>query len=150
MPMDKDEINKISLDHAWNWFALHAAQRMQTFNYFLIVTGFMVAGYSSLLENQNSVAIGVALLGAWVSYWFSRLDSRTRQLIKAGEETLKLLQARLATRAKLQEINMLANVERTDLGASSYTKVIFVIEWSVTAGFLIAAIYAAKLAFHDQ
>ena len=50
--------------HAWNWFVLHSGQRMQAFNFFLVATAFLIAGYVSLLEKNRWAAFGVALLGA--------------------------------------------------------------------------------------
>jgi hypothetical protein len=34
MALDADDFAKRALDHGWNWSALHAAQRMQTFIFF--------------------------------------------------------------------------------------------------------------------
>ena len=79
-----DRVRKQGRDYAWNWFALHAAQRMQTFNFFLVATAFLIAGYASLLEKHRGAAFGVALLGAWLTFWFHRLDTRSRQLVKAS------------------------------------------------------------------
>jgi hypothetical protein len=58
---------------------------MQTFNFFLVVVGFLVAAYASLLEKRRAGAVAVSLLGAWLSFWFNRIDYRTRQLVKASE-----------------------------------------------------------------
>jgi len=33
-----DEPDGAPLKHAWDWFALHASQRMQTFNFLLVAT----------------------------------------------------------------------------------------------------------------
>jgi hypothetical protein len=98
-PPDPSDIAKQAREHAWDWFALHAAQRMQTFNFFLVATAFLIAGYASLLEKHRWAAFGVALLGAWLAFWFNRLDTRSRQLVKAGERALAVLQAQLAATA---------------------------------------------------
>ena len=42
-PSDPDEIAKQAREHAWNWFALHATQRMQAFNFFVVATAFLIA-----------------------------------------------------------------------------------------------------------
>jgi hypothetical protein len=99
MPLDPDEIAKQARDHAWNWFALHAAQRMQTFNFFLVATALLVAAYATLLEKHRDAACVVAVLGAWLSLWFNRVDYRNRQLVKAGERALSISEAQLAARA---------------------------------------------------
>jgi len=44
-PSDPDEIAKQAREHAWNWFALHATQRLQAFNFFVVATAFLIAAY---------------------------------------------------------------------------------------------------------
>ena len=56
---------------------------MQAFNFFLVATAFLVAGYASLLEKHPGIAAIVSLIGAWIGFWFIRLERRTCQLIKA-------------------------------------------------------------------
>jgi hypothetical protein len=145
MPHDQDEIVKHARDHAWDWFVLHAGQRMQSFNYFIVATAFLTAGYASLLEKHPEIAVGVALMGAWIAIWFNRLDRRTKQLIRAGENALEVTQARLAERAEIQELKILESVKQPVCGASSYSRIIAVIEWTITFGFVAAATYAGWL-----
>ena len=35
-----EQTDKIAFDYAWNWFALHAGQRMQSVNFFLVAASF--------------------------------------------------------------------------------------------------------------
>jgi hypothetical protein len=141
--MDTDETKKIAFDHAWNWFNLHAAQRMQTFNFFLVATAFLIAAYASLLEKLPLAALVLALVGAWISFWFTRLDNRTRQLIKAGEKALAICQASFARKADIPELEILPAVEKPAADSYSYSTIIAVIEWTVAAVFLASAAYAA-------
>src|SRR5207302_790594 len=69
-PPDPDEMAKQAREHAWNWFALHAAQRMQTFNFFIVATAFLIAAYASLLEKHPGAAAVLAAVGAWIAFWF--------------------------------------------------------------------------------
>lgn len=90
MPKDeKVETVKLVHDHAWAWFVLHAGQRMQSFNYFIVAAAFLTAGYATLLDKQPFVAAGAAIVGAWTTMWFRRLDLRTKQLISAAERVLE-------------------------------------------------------------
>src|SRR5262245_50594187 len=134
-----------ALQHAWDWFALHAGQRMHTFNFFLVATAFLVAGYGEVLDKRPHVAVVIALLGAWLSLWFNRLDQRTKQLIKAGEAALRVHQDRLADGGTNPALRILAVVEAKAPGASSYSVVIRVIQWSMFVAFLLGAGYAALL-----
>jgi hypothetical protein len=55
-PPDPVEIAKQAREHAWNWFALHATQRMQAFNFFVVATAFLIAAYASLLDKEPAAA----------------------------------------------------------------------------------------------
>ena len=144
-PPNPNDITKQAREYAWNWFALHAAQRMQTFNFFLVATAFLAAGYASLLYKHRVAAFGVALLGAWLAVWFNRLDSRSRQLVKAGERALVALEAQLSAAAGIADLKIVQTVERPEPGTSSYRRVIKVIQWTLFAVFLLGAVYAVWL-----
>jgi hypothetical protein len=143
---DRDEMEKQAREHAWSWFALHAAQRMQNLNFFLISTAFLVSSYASLLDKRPGAAGGVAILGAWIAFWFHRMDVRTKQLANAGVDALEPLQARLADQVGVAQIKILHSVAIPVQGASKYRTVISVIQWSVAVGFLIAGVYAGGIA----
>lgn len=142
---DQSEVAKQAREHAWNWFVLHAGQRMQTFNFFLVATAFLIAAYASLLEKHHWAAFGVALLGSWLAVWFYRLDMRSRQLVKAGERALVILEAQLSATAEIAELKIVESVERAEPGSSSYRRVIKVMEWTIFAVFVLGAVYAAWL-----
>src|SRR5262249_22514193 len=139
------EISSAARDHAWDWFALHASQRMQTFNFFLVVTAFLIAAYGSLLEKHRAAALVVAVAGAWFAVWFNRLDYRTRQLIQAGENALGASEARLREKVGVSELEIVRIVAKPSRGASTYRRVIGVIEWTIFWIFLGGAGYAVWL-----
>lgn len=140
---DKNAILKQTHDHAWQWFVLHANQRMQTVNFFLISSAFLFAAFGALLEKFPLAAFSIACLGAWVTLWFSRLDTRTKELISAGEMALKAYERHLAERSGIDEIQIIEHVEKPAAGVSSYRMVFKVIEGSVGAVFLVGALFAA-------
>lgn len=37
--------SEIAYKYAWDWFSYHAAQRLTTFRFFLIIIGVVVVGY---------------------------------------------------------------------------------------------------------
>src|SRR5258705_7826150 len=83
------------LDHAWQWFTLHATQRMQAVNFFLVATAFLSTAYVAALRFPV-VAIGVSALGTLFSLVFYRFEIRIQELLKAGEKALYPAQRRLA------------------------------------------------------
>jgi hypothetical protein len=102
---DPDEIAKQAREHAWNWFALHATQRMQALNFFFVATAFLLAAYGSLLEKHPSAAAIIGAVGAWLTFCFNRLDVRNRQLVEDGEKALKVSQEHLADLSQNQHLN---------------------------------------------
>jgi hypothetical protein len=144
-PSDPDEIAKQAREHAWNWFALHATQRMQAFNFFVVATAFLIAAYASIIERHPVAAAVLALVGAWLTVWFNRLDARSCQLVEAGEDALKVSQSRLASLADNQSLMILEAVDEPVPGASSYRRVITVIQSTIFALFVLGAIYAIRL-----
>ena len=145
MPSDSDEIAKQAREHAWNWFALHANQRMQAFNFFVVATAFLIAAYASLVKEKPAAAAVLAFIGAWLAFWFNRLDARSRQLVEAGEDALRVSQARRASLADNQSLMILDAVDESASGASSYRRVITVIQWTIIVLFLLGAVYAIVL-----
>jgi hypothetical protein len=144
---DPDEIAKQAREHAWNWFALHATQRMQAFNFFVVATAFLIAAYASILEKHPAASAVLAFVGAWLDVWFNRLDARSRQLVEASEDALRVSQARLANLADNHALMILDAVEEPAPGASSYRRVITVIQTTIFALFLGGFLYAIRLSF---
>lgn len=91
---------------------------------------------------MGRLAVTVALVGAWIAFWFTRLDIRTLQLIRAGEDVLEAFQARLAKSTNIPALEILKAVENPSFGASLYKTVIGVIEWTIVVVFIVAAAYA--------
>jgi len=145
MDSDTDDLANKAREHAWQWFAFHAAQRMQTFNFFLVATAFLVAAYAGLLDKRPFAALIVAVVGAWLAFWFTRLDHRNRQLVKAGEKALSLFEHALAERLQQPTLKILESVEQSERGASSYRIVIAMIQWAIFLAFVGGAIYAAAV-----
>jgi hypothetical protein len=134
---------KDALDQAWSWFEVHAAQRMQSLNFFLIATAFLVAAYGTVLDRHSGIAALVAAFGAWITFWFYRMERRTRQLVKAGEAALQPMQAQLAEIAANPSMSILTKVETSARGASTYGTVIPMIQLPTVLVFLALAIYAS-------
>src|SRR6201999_2547464 len=76
--------------YAWNWFALHAGQRLQLVNFWLVAVAFVAAAFvQAVASHLHAVAICVSATGPIASVEFVRLDVRTQQLIQASENALQ-------------------------------------------------------------
>lgn len=134
--------DKEALSHAWNWFTLHASQRMQCVNYFLLAMAFMTTAYvTSFISSHYWAAFCVALLASWFSLCFNRLEHRTKTLVKAGEAALAPLQAKLSSMTGVASLNILKSVEVTPF-FGSYSKVINALQWTSLGAFGVGAILA--------
>jgi hypothetical protein len=138
---DKDLL-KLSYEHSWDWFALHANQRMQCFNFFLVATGFLVAAYASAINNLPAVALWVSILGAWVAFWFNRLDVRSKDLIKAAENALESYEDIIATAAGVDSIKLVSIVEHPRRGVPSFSWTFRFVQSAIFLLFVAGAFYA--------
>jgi hypothetical protein len=118
---DKGSDPSPALAHAWAWFELHANQRMQTVNFFLILEGARVAGVAGTIKDPNYVlflVLGVAM--TLVAALFYGLDRRACSLVDIGEKALKSEEARLAAAAG-DCINLIAASDHAKRNGLSYT-----------------------------
>lgn len=89
-----DDQEKIFRTQAWSYFSLHAAQRMQSFQFYITLETALIGGAIVLAKSEESHQYLLALIGvaiAFVSFVFSKLDGRTRVLVKNAEAALKYL-----------------------------------------------------------
>jgi hypothetical protein len=80
---------KIIHDYGWNWFSYHAAQRMTVFRFFFLLIGGLSVGFYQTLPKSPTIAFVFSILAFLLSILFWRLDLRTRELIRIGEDLLK-------------------------------------------------------------
>jgi hypothetical protein len=92
--------------YAWNYFSLHADQRMKTFNFYIVLSGAIVAGIIAALKENDSPAIAalLAFILAFLSFVFWKMEQRVRYLVKHGENALKHLEGEIGAEA-LQLLN---------------------------------------------
>ncbi len=121
-----DPTRKASLDegalreYAWDYFALHAEQRLKAFQFYISLATAVVGGFFLLLRDGHAhkwmAALGVVLL--LLSFVFWKLDGRTRWLVKNAENALEFLDAQHA----LQDIEGVPHPLRLFTRDDYYTK----------------------------
>lgn len=79
---------KAARDHAWEYFALHAGQRMTIFNFFTILVGLFGTGIATIIQWGSTFdlvgqALSIILLALCLIFW--KLDQRVSSLIKRAE-----------------------------------------------------------------
>lgn len=80
-------------DYAWKYFSLHADQRLKTFNFFIVISTFLIGSFGALISQTGLQTLYVLLpiFLVFVSFVFWKLEERNRMLVKNGEQALKLL-----------------------------------------------------------
>ena len=137
------EVLTIAVNHAWSWFEVHAVQRQNFVNFFLIATAFLSAAYVGALSGKlNILAATDCLVGLAISLAFFLIDLRNRELIRAGERPLKALQDRLADLLDMESLRILEAVERPQLRLGSLGKVVRAVHLTAMAAFISAGVYA--------
>ena len=129
--------------YAWNWFALHAGQRLQLVNFWLVAVAFLAAAFvQSQISHLRPISAGVALIGAVASLAFQRLDVRTHQLSRVAEEALREFEAEWVVQGSSNLVALVARsheVRKSRL--DSYRIVIQGLQLSVAVMFVAAFIY---------
>jgi hypothetical protein len=88
--MDKNDLLKYREFH-WNYFSLHADQRLKTFNFYLVVAAVLISGFVNFLDRDKNVKLACILpyLLTLISFIFWKLDLRTKQMISNSENAIK-------------------------------------------------------------
>jgi hypothetical protein len=134
---------RLGIDHAWQWFSIHATQRLQMLNFWLVAVAFLTAAYVTALTNkQPQVAAVVAAAAAILSLLFSRLELRTRQLVRLGERALGHFESILADVTGVAEMRILEAADAEKELFASYGIVIRAMQWFVIAAYVGAGGYA--------
>lgn len=130
--------------YAWNWFALHAGQRLQLVNFWLVAVAFLAAAYvQSEVSHARPIAAGVALVGVVASIAFQRLDVRTRQLSRIAEDALREIEQEWIAQGASESVSLVQRShEARKSWVDSYRVVIQGLQFSVALVFATAFIYA--------
>lgn len=149
---DDRELFQLKLDYAWRWFALHARQRVNMFNYFLVASGILANAYGLLLrEKMWGAAAVAAAVGCVIGLASMGLDARNRQLVKLGEDLLADLEERcfIASGSHAESVDspnlgILAREARREESRFSLKHKFLIrsLEFLVAGAFLAAALYA--------
>lgn len=80
---------------AWEYFNLHAGQRLKTFNFYIVICALLSTALFGLYQKEHSNPWIGLLLGTLLvlfSFIFWKLDERNRELIHHGEAALRFFE----------------------------------------------------------
>ena len=152
--MDKEDLFKYR-SSLWDYFSMHADQRLKTFNYYLIVFAIFTGAFTNnLKENQNYTLLSIIpFLSSIVSFVFWKLDKRNRQMIKNAEIAIKSIDDLLVINAigEVNPINIFRYDDLVDLKQNekkhffhksySYSNCFGIIFFVFTASGLLTSLY---------
>ncbi len=81
-------------EQAWAYFELHSRQRMQVFNFYIVISTALLAALFTLIDKlgHGLMAISLEIVSILLPFIFWALDQRTRELIKHSEHLIKKLE----------------------------------------------------------
>lgn len=140
------DLVRTGLEHSWAWFTLHANQRLQTVNFFLVAVTFLTAAFvTAAKEEMDYLAMAVAVIGILISYYFYRMECRVRSILKASERAIMPLQSLLATALEIDSLRIVELVEDDQPGEWKYSKVFRYLFATFGIAFSIGLLYSARL-----
>lgn len=86
-------------EYAWEYFKVHAQQRMSLFNFFVVFSSLATTGLVTTLQDKaqaHLVGIALGVLLVLISFVFSKLDQRVAFLIKHAESAVKLIESKFS------------------------------------------------------
>jgi len=106
-------------EYAWEYFKLHAAQRMAVFNFFVVISAILTAGLAATLKKDSDgqvfgffLSVGMML----ISFVFWKLDHRVGYLIKHAERALKVMECSLKEDPNGQYVSLFSSEETETKG----------------------------------
>lgn len=80
--------------YAWQYFYIHAEQRLKTFHFFLVFSALVIGAILTLAKLEDSYVLVAffSYLFSFLTFVFWKLDVRNRDMIKHAEETLMVLE----------------------------------------------------------
>lgn len=89
--MDEKMNEKDFANIVWNYFSIHASQRMQILNFYIVLETFFVTALLTTFQLENKlkfVQLIICIAIIFFSIIFFALDTRTKHMIKFSEESL--------------------------------------------------------------
>ncbi|MGO9571874.1 MAG: hypothetical protein ACLP5H_30485 [Desulfomonilaceae bacterium] len=80
---------------AWNYFSVHAGQRLTTFNFYIVISALLSTGLLTTFNKDYQSPLLGLLVGSFLplfSFVFYKLDERNRELIRGAEAALRFFE----------------------------------------------------------
>ena len=109
---------KDKIEYAWKHFEYHAKQRMTTFRFYIIFSGFLFGGVATILSSENYlnnkellnfIIACILLIEIIISFLFWLLDRRAKYLVNISKEILN----KFETKNNSEDVPLLFSTDKT-------------------------------------
>lgn len=118
--------NNTSMEHLrkyiWDYFELHAKQRLTTFNYYIVISTLIATGYLIVIKDIPILSLILSIILILLSLIFWKLDIRNKQLINNSENALKYIESKDAIGDKNNDEPHILNIFRYEEKQTSKMK----------------------------
>jgi hypothetical protein len=118
--------------YIWDYFHLHASQRLTTFNFYLVLSTLLSTGlFSTFQKDFTIVPVGIVLglMLFILSFVFWKLDERNKGLIKHAEAALKYLEEQNQIGTVGQQTEILSIFTREDIETNRLRAINSIMPW---------------------
>jgi hypothetical protein len=137
-----DEL-KLASDYAWNWFSLHAGQRMQVVSFFILASSFITTAYVTAMQKDLFLIAGfIGVGGAVMALSVFAFERRTHDLLDVGRKALAQLEVAISSRCQTELAKLIANTPGPRLTAPKYRQVVGFLTLTATTLFAAGAAYS--------
>ncbi|MCF6291618.1 MAG: hypothetical protein L3J03_11570 [Desulfobacterales bacterium] len=99
------EGDKVLWKQAWNFFTIVAAQRLTVVNFYIAIATLLTGANFALLQTGKPAA-GLGFLLVALSFIFWKWDTRSRDLIRLAESTLRHFESQIADKPENSDSHM--------------------------------------------
>jgi hypothetical protein len=93
-PAPAKSTEELFRQYAWDYFSLHADHRLRAFHFYILLSTALLGGFALTVKGAGAPQGWMSVFGlllVFFSFVFWKMDARTRQLVKNGENALKFL-----------------------------------------------------------
>ncbi|QAT17477.1 hypothetical protein BU251_07000 [Candidatus Velamenicoccus archaeovorus] len=91
----EDKYYEVMRSYAWNYFSMHADQRLKTFNLYVTLATFIIGAFIAFSKDPamscSKWSCLLPFLLAFLSFVFWKFEARNMRLVRNGEAALKYL-----------------------------------------------------------
>ncbi|MFY9085016.1 hypothetical protein [Aliarcobacter cryaerophilus] len=147
--MSNPQINDNQLGLVWEYFKLHAEQRLKTFHFYIIIITLLVGSALTILKDKEYIFfIFVGILMSFFSFIFWRLDIRNKELISTAEEEIITLEEQFIVKVFTKDKEKINN-KKLNLGFSFNFNLVFLLFNFIGYSMIFITLFIIKFEYLD-